>query len=354
MELSFAYDQVLSRLERLDFPALFRGFRRFPFALYNDSEAYLDGERIEKPAVFLANTSVMYNGRHTAIWNMMEETYDFDVLASKLAHEMFHAFQNENGEKRWADERAALTEYRYEEANFAAKLEEAACIRRCLAGYDREAYDRLISLRRARMERFPFEYGYEARIEQIEGSANYVEMEALAQLDRDKAARRRGEALDAIADPARYFPVRAVTYTTGALFLACLNRYSDIDTETFSDTPFSVEAIEGAAPCPLPEADARVASCLEMWRTRTREKVSRALDKNEIVLDSPGSLAAWNVYDGYWNGTYALLTYFLGYIEGTGLPETKEEALSRMKMIYGDFVAEMDRDMTLRRVWRQA
>ncbi len=352
MDLSYAYEQVLSRIERLDFSALFRGFRPFPFALYNGSEAFFRGKRIEKPAEFLANTSVLYNGEYIAIWNLMEEAYDFDVLASKLAHEMFHAFQNANGEKRWADERTALVKYRYEEANFAAKMEEAACMKRCLSGFDREAFERLLALRKARMERFPFEYDYEARIEQIEGTANYVEMEALSQLDREKGEKRKRETLEEISDPSRYFPVRAVTYLTGASFLSCLRRYADIDTESFTDMPFSVEALKNAAPCALPEEDARVAACLEKWRERTREKISRAIKKNEIVLEGPRCLAAWNVYDGYRDGTYAVLTYFLGYTDGP-LPETREEAMEQMKFLNGDFVAEMDSDMTLLRVWRQ-
>ena len=352
MELSYAYDQVMSRLERLDFSVLSRGFRPFPFALYNESEAFFRRKRIEKPAEFIANTSVMYNGEYIAIWNLTEEAYDFDVLASKLAHEMFHAFQNANGEKRWANERAALVKYRYEAANFAAKMEEAECMKRCLSGFDREAFERLLALRKARMDRFPFAYDYEARIEQIEGAANYVELEALSQLDKGKGEKRKKEALEEITDPSRYFPVRAVTYITGAAFLSCLRRYTDIDTESFTDTPFSVEALKNADPCSLPEGDARVDACLEKWRERTREKVSRALKKNETILDGPRCLAAWNVYDGYWDGTYAILSYFLGYTDGP-LPDTKEQAMAQMKFLYGDFVAEMNSDMTLMHVWRQ-
>ena len=352
MELSYAYAQVLSRLERLDFSALFRGFHRFPFALYNDTEAFFCGERIGRPEGFIANTSVMYKGEYIAIWNLMEDKYDFDVLASKLAHEMFHAFQNVKGEKRWANERAALVKYRYEEANFAAKMEEAACMRRCLSGFDREAFERLLALRKARMDRFPFAYDYEARIEQIEGTANYVELEALSQLDEGKGEKRKKEALDEISDPTRYFPVRAVTYMTGAAFLSCLRRYTDIDTESFTDTPFSVEALKNAKPCAMPEGDARVAACLEKWRERTREKVSRAIKKNEVVLDGTHCLAAWNVYDGYWDGRYALLTFFLGYTDGP-LPDTQEQAMSQIKFLNGDFVAELSSDLTLSHVWRQ-
>ena len=44
MELLKAYREIEKRLEKIDFPALLRGFHRFPFALYDDTQAYLDGE----------------------------------------------------------------------------------------------------------------------------------------------------------------------------------------------------------------------------------------------------------------------------------------------------------------------
>ena len=126
--------------------------------LYHKDKAYINGEYIEKPTAFLGNTSVLYNGAHTAIWQLAGEEWDFDVLASKLAHEMLYAHQNAVGETRWADERAALVKYPHDAVNVSARLEEAACMEICLSENDPAAFSRLLALRKARMERFPFAY----------------------------------------------------------------------------------------------------------------------------------------------------------------------------------------------------
>ena len=354
MELSQVYREIERKLEKIDFSSLYRGFSRFPFALYNDTQAYMDGRYFEKPGEFIANTAVRYNGAYTAIWFMAEEPDDFDVLASKIVHEMLHAFQNVSGEKRWADERAAMVKYRYEEGNIAARLEEVACMERCLDREDPDAFARLLSLRRARMERFPFEYDYEARIEQIEGTANYVENAALSQLNPEKGAEQRARMFRELANPVRYLPVRSVTYLSGAMMIACLHRYTDLDTDAFTDTPFSVVAPEHAAPCELPEKDVRIAACIDEWRRDIRHTVTQTIEKGNLVLDGNYRLMAWNVYDGVWNGQYAVLTYFIGYLEADRpIPETEEEVFAQMKMLNGNFVAEVDGDLRMTRVWQR-
>ena len=353
MELEQAYREIETRLDRIDFSSLFHGFHRFPFALYNETQAYMDGRYFDKPDSFMGCTSIRYNGKDTAIWNLSDHLSDPDVLTSKIVHEMLHAFQNASGEKRWADERAALVKYCYEEANFAARLEEAALIRECLAGEKPEAFARLLQLRRARMDCFPFVYDYEARIEQIEGTAYFVEHEALAQLDPAKADKSWTEMIEGLADPARYFPVRAVTYLSGAAFIACLRKYTDMMTDEFSDTPFAIAAIADAAPCEIPKHNVRVTECMAEWKAKHRDLVTRTLEKGEIVLEGTYRLIVWNVYDGTWDGQYAVLTYFIGYIEGEELPDTDEKLFAQMKTLNGNFVAEVDENLRLTRVWRQ-
>ena len=353
MELSRAYREIEKRLQKIDFPALYRGFSRFPFALYNDTQAYINGRYTDRPAEFIANTAVKYNGADTAIWYLIGESYDFDVLASKIAHEMLHAYQNASGEKRWADERAAMVKYRYEAANIATRLEEAACMRTCLEREDPAAFERLLGLRKARMERFPFEYDYEARTEQIEGTAHYVENAALAQLDPAKAAESRERMFKDLANPVKYLPVRAVTYQSGAAFIACLRKYTDLDTDAFTDTPFAVAALRQAIPCEIPEDDVRTAACIDEWRMGIRKTAEKALEKGEIVLEGRNRLIAWNVYDAAWDGQYAVITYFIGYIEGDELPGTDEELFARMKTLNGDFVVEVGEDLVMTRVWKQ-
>jgi len=353
MDLAGAYQEIDKRLSRIDFPLLFRGFHRFPFALYDETRAYFDGEMTDKPAEFLGNTSVLFRGMHTAIWNLAELTMDFEMLTAKIVHEMLHAYQNASGETRWADERAALVKYRYEAANVSARLGEADAMEKCLSEYAPETFTRLLALRRARADRFPYAYDYESRIEQIEGSAHFVELAALAQLDPEKAASCWERLFSELSDPARYFPVRAVTYLSGAAFIACLRRYTSLDTDAFTDMPFSVEAIAGAAPCALPEPEARVRECMDDWAGKTRERIEKTLKKGELVLDGDYRLFAFNVYDALWDGQYAVLSGFIGYIEGTAHPATDEELFSMMKFLNGDFIAQLDEEMHFRRLWRQ-
>ncbi len=353
MDLASVYGRIEERLEKIDFPALFRDFCRFPFAVYDETRAYMEGAYFDRPAEFMANTSVKYNGRDTAIWLLTEEPGDYDTLTSKIVHEMLHAFQNASGETRWADERGALVKYRNDPANVSARLEEAACMKACLTGDSPEAFRRLLSLRKARQERFAFEYDYEARIEQIEGTANYVELSVLAQLNPGLAEKRWEGLLEKLADPARYFPARAVTYMTGAAMIACLRRYTDMDTDGFTDTPFAEAALADAVPCPLPEADPGAEACLAEWRKGLRETAERTMAKGKPVLEGEYRMIAWNVYDGCWDGQYAVLTAFVGYIDGTQLPETDQELFAMMKVIQGNFVAEVDENLRITRLWEQ-
>ncbi len=354
MDLKEAYEQIEERLDRIGFEALHRGFSRFPFAVYDGTRAYTREGYIPKPAEFIANTAVRYNGEYVAIWSLTENHYDEDVLASKLVHEMLHARQRAAGDTRWADERGAMVKYRCDERNLTARLREAELMRECLTADAPEAFARLLRLRKARMEAFPYEYDYEARIEQIEGTAHHVELNALRQLDAGKAEARWEQLFGQIADPEQYYPVRAVTYLTGAAMIACLKKYTELDTDRLCDTPFSVAALDGVQPCEMPETDPRVTQVLENARLRTQEKIDRALQKGAPVLEGDWRLMAWNVYDGTWDGKYAVLTYFLGYLGwDEPLPDTEEELFRQMKTLQGDFIAEVDGDFHLKRVWKQ-
>ena len=353
MELERAYREIEKRLDRLDFEALHRGFVRFPFAIYNEDRAFMDGQYFDRPGDFVANTAVVYKGRHTAIWNLDENAPDFDVLTSKIVHEMLHAFQNAAGETRWADERAALMNYRYDALNFSARLAEAELMKKCFAADDREAFERLLQLRKARMERFGYEYDYEARLEQIEGTANYVEMAALEQLDAAKAREKRERMLEDMNDAAKYLPLRAMTYLSGAAFIACLKKYTDMKIDEFCDAPFAVAALENVKACQLPEIDGRMEECLMEWKNGTEKIIRKTLEKDEIVLEGQFRLWAWNIYDAAYDGKYAVMNNFIGYTYWDCAAQTDEELYAAMKFLQGNFVAEVDRDMRMKRVWRR-
>lgn len=357
MTLEQLYCEIENRLNKIDFGSLYKGFYRFPFALYNDEQAFFEGKYIDKPSDFLGNTSVKFQGKDIAIWHIGDSAPDMDVLTSKMVHEMLHAYQNAKGDARFADERSAMVKYHYDVVNISARIREAELMHRCLTQDSPEDYKKLASLRKLRSTRFVYEYDYESRVEQIEGSANYVELMVLSQLDSAKASSRWEDLYKDITNPDKYYPIRAITYLTGAAFMACIKKYSDYDTDEIRSDPFAIGVLglsESAdATTSLPEADEKVKKSQEAWRSKQKDVIAAAIDCNDIILDGEYRLACWNVYDGCWDGKYAILSAFLGYIDGFELPATDEEFFAKMKMLNGDFIAEVDGQLRLYRVWRR-
>ena len=67
MDLNACYRQVAERLNRIDFPALCRGFHPFPFALYDNERAVFGGDIIPRPAEFIAVTVPLKPAKPTEI-----------------------------------------------------------------------------------------------------------------------------------------------------------------------------------------------------------------------------------------------------------------------------------------------
>ena len=178
------YKIVKSYLDKVDFSLLWKGFKPLKFALYNNETVFFDGKYVEKTSEFIANTAIEYKGEIIGIWNVMEDI-DPIVLASKMIHEMFHGFQRMNNETRFPDELDALYNYQYSDENLSIKLEENKLLVKLLDNYNVDDFNKLLSLRKYRADKFKYEYKYESLIEQIEGSANNVELNALKELSND-------------------------------------------------------------------------------------------------------------------------------------------------------------------------
>lgn len=343
MDLALAYSEVKRRLDALDFSALWRGFHPLPFALYDENACFFDGAYVEKTDEFTANTTIEYRGGHIAIWNMETAPEDFDVLASKLAHEIFHAFQEESGESRWANEMDALANYRNSAENITGRLREAACMRAILRDGEHARFAELLALRKARAERFPYEYDYESRVEQLEGSAQYVELRALELLDGKKAARAWEALWESLADPARYVPARMISYSTGTAFLACIRACSEYDVEAFTPVPFAQGALAGAyGAAPETAADPRAAEAVAAYEAETRAIIDAALRKNRVVLRGAYPLVSLNVATARRSGRYAVSWFFVMYRDAGAL-----------RTLRGDFVVELDEAGNIAAVYEQ-
>jgi len=233
--------------------------------------------------------------------------------------------------------------YQYSSDNLSAKLQEAELISALLNGDSSADFETLLQSRKTRSQKHPYEYDYEARIEQIEGTANYVELRALEQLDPDKAKIKRDATLKSILDPSNYLPIRVVSYAIGTLFLACIKKHTDFDFENFGDNLFAIKILEGIQPGDVPtQPSPAINAALEEYQTETNAIIEKALAKNDLVLEGEFPLIGLNVYNARWNGRYATSTYFLAYQDG-----------GEIKTLYGDFIVEIDADYNILTAYQQ-
>ena len=79
------YKKVNDILNKIDFNSLFNGFKKYDFALYNSKSVCLNGIVFDYTDKFIGNTSIIYEDRYVAIWNI-EEEMDLDILAYCLGN----------------------------------------------------------------------------------------------------------------------------------------------------------------------------------------------------------------------------------------------------------------------------
>ena len=358
--LEAVYRQLEEQIAQVDFPALWKGFSPLKFAVYDDTRVFFDGHFVEKTSAFTANTAINYEGEDIAIWYLVDDPDEADtaILASKMIHEMFHAFQLKKGERRRAKELEALMRYRYHTENIGTRYKEAELLRALsdrVNDGDEAAqtarFRQLLALRAARKERFPYEYAYEACTEQIEGSANYVELKALEQLSPEKAEKERAALLASTEDVSRCFPIRPLCYASGAFLLELLHteRYlsllaGDFDPEAFTDTPFSVDMLQDIPPAEtLPKADEALAEQLERFRTETEELIEKTLEKNDVLLEGDFALYSPNVYDARYRAPYMTSRFFVAYTDDHGETQVIREPM---------LLIETDGNLRIKKVYR--
>lgn len=221
-QLQDLYREAKRRLDRVDFGKLWPGFHLFRFALYTEDAVCLDGALFPRSGAFRGNTAIRLEGGWTAIWNVAGVAPDPDLLAADLVHEMFHAFQMEQGETRYPDDLAAL-EYPLSAANLSRKLAENRLLCQSLQAADRGERLRLLSSFRALREARRVDLGpalnQELLPETVEGMAEYMGLRALACLSEEKHRLRLEHMLRSLEAAEPLLDVRRVSYCTGAALL---------------------------------------------------------------------------------------------------------------------------------------
>ena len=338
-DLKALYSDVKACVDKVRCEELWQGFRSLRFALYNDSECFFDGNYVEKTEQFLANTAIEYNGEWIAIWYVSGES-DPEILASKMIHEMFHGFQNMNCESRFPNELSALYRYQYNVENLSVKLAENRLIAELTHSFSGEKLEQLLRYRKYRCEHFKYEFLYESEVEQIEGAANYVELQALKCLSQEKYLRKLERMTQNITQPNNLLPIRVVSYDIGALLLHVLKENAIPVEQEFGDATFSEYLIENVNKAERCDVDERVVRCVESYFSSAQEKIDRATANGNAVVECESRLLGVNVYDAVYLNGYMISTYFVMYGDETA-PNIE----------YGDFVIETPEEGVVTKIY---
>jgi hypothetical protein len=323
------YYEVDKYIKLIDFSKLWIEFKPLKFALYNDNECFFDGKYIEKTEIFLANTAINYNGEIIAIWNVSDYE-DPILLTAKMVHEMFHGFQMINMESRFPNEMEALYKYDYSDENLSIKLLENKIICELIDDFNMYKFNDLLDIRRYRYEKFNYEFMYETSIEQIEGAANYVELQVLKQLSNDLYIKKLKYIKSFITKPNNLLPIRIISYDIGALMISILKDNNISFNEGFSNISIGLELIKD-------KKAKYINNCLCMenfiasYNNKTKEIIDKAIYNNDVIVDYNVELIGVNVYNARCYNSYIVSTYFVMYNDN-----------NKQIIKYGDFVIESD------------
>lgn len=227
MKLEEIYKSVLENIAKLDLEELWPAFHAMNFALYNDDYVILNSVLIARTSEFLANTTIYYQGRYIAIYHV-DESSDVDIITSLVVHEMFHAFQMENRESRFPNEVTAVLNYHYSEELISLKWEENKLLVKLNRCFHQKDFDKLLALKKYEMIHFPYEYDYSAKVEIIEGTAQYIELQVLSKLSKSKYEQRIKVIDERLEDISTTLPIRTICYDSGA-YIIKICRENSID-----------------------------------------------------------------------------------------------------------------------------
>lgn len=316
MDLLSAHRAVSSLLAQLDFSTLFPGFHPFRFALYDETNACVDGTVRPRDERFRGNTAIDLGGEWLAIWNLAGDPADPVTLAHDMAHEMFHCFQLERGETRYPDDLALLA-YPEDLANFARRHHENRLLANAFEHRDPDALRQFCAVRNARLAQYPETVRQECLTETIEGVAEYVGLKALkalhpAQFERAVAAclRRLRE------DVPLLFDVRRGSYDTGAVFCLTLDALGlPVRNDFSAQTLYEQNALSTAPDGDCPDFPG-LKQALGAWSACKRQSIDACM-RSAVYTPCPSRITGYDPMNMQRAGDLLLCTHFVCVHDGS-------------------------------------
>ena len=226
--------EISRRLEQLDFDLLWKEFKVYSFAIYNNEYICLDGEILPYNNKFLGNTTIQYEGQQIAIWNIgMDPVKDLDILTGHLVHEMFHCFQVENQESRYANDLILLM-YPNSSKNYSVKFQENQVLVQAFYEEDitikQELLESFYGYRKFRTAIINDNISFEYKVETIEGVAEYIGLKALRQLSLEKYNNEIEKVIAHLKKEEEVLDIRRISYYVGVIYFIVLEKLNiDID-----------------------------------------------------------------------------------------------------------------------------
>lgn len=338
IDLNYIYSEVGRRIDSLDLENIFAGFRRYPFAIYTSENICLNGEIFSYESAFFGNTSIMYRGEHTAIWNYeIDPVEDMDILAANLVHEMFHCYQIECGEQRWQND-LLLMKYPDNEINFSMKRCENGLIANAALCEDRkeitEALAKLKGIRLDRQKLIGDIIRQEYLAENIEGAAEYAGCMALKALSVAKYNNRLSEYAKKLIEPSKLIcDIRRVSYYVGCLYLICLKKCG-VSFASMMDSDKTMYEIGVCDFTPIEvktSIDSKTVSICSEYRKMKKERVESFMLLDTQYNDFKGNIVGYDPMNMSSSDDYVWCAHFVMLRNEAGETITlREECLLQM------------------------
>lgn len=222
------YIEVKKRIASVNFESLWPDFHEYKFALYNSEKVYYEGRTVAISDKFIGNTSIIFEGEYIAIWNIGDECkddkqVDIDLLAANIIHEMFHAFQSENGEVRFPDDIKYL-DYPLDYDNMNLKFNENNLLAK--ASYTSNFEEKALYLSQFYSVRHKRELIMKDMIlaeylpETVEGMAEYIGTKALQSISELKYCERLEQYRSYLTEVSEVlFHIRHISYYVGTILM---------------------------------------------------------------------------------------------------------------------------------------
>lgn len=332
MNLKKIHKEVKSRIESIDFQTLWPGFKPYNFALYNHEIVVLKDKEIPVNNQFVGNTAIKYEDDYLAIWQLTYEM-DIDILTSKIIHEMYHAFQSEAGENRFPNEFESVIKYQQTLENLSIKYNEHRLMVSLLDSFNQDVFEKLVNYRSYRKNKFPYEYDYESKIEVVEGLAQFVELQALKQLDDEKHNQLLERLKKRILTPSLFFPIRIISYDVGTLLAKIMIDESlDFNLSLTSRKMFMEDYLSNNINELKIEVSEKVEKAYDSEYNQIKQIVEKTIEGQDPILNDKNKVQAFNVYNARYYKGYVISQYFM---------MTEENGV-----LYGDYLFDYDGQYT--------